>query len=109
MPDGVVDANFYRSASRVSDDVAPVEVIQLNPAVSPASALREACLCWPDLITNPPNWRVVGVHVARAEVAARHEAYMRATGRGGPARVRGDVKLLYSAGVTLKTPVPNEP
>ena len=67
MPDGVVDANFYRSASRVSDDVAPVEVIQLNPAVSPASALREACLCWPDLITNPPNWRVVGVHVARCQ------------------------------------------
>ena len=31
------------------------------------------------------------------------------TGRGGPARVRGDVKLQYSAGVTLKIPVPNEP
>ena len=67
MPDAVVDANFYRSASRVSNDVAPVEVIQLNPAVSPASALREACLCWPDLITNPPNWRLVGVHVARCQ------------------------------------------
>ena len=69
MPDAVVDANFYRSASRVSDDVAPVEVIQLNPAVSPASALREACLCWPDLITNPPNWRVVGVHVAKVSIS----------------------------------------
>ena len=34
---------------------------------------------------------------------------MSITGRGGPARVRGDVKLRYSAGVTLKTPVPNEP
>ena len=34
---------------------------------------------------------------------------MSLTGRGGPARVRGDVKLRYSAGVTLKTPVPNEP
>ena len=67
MPDGVIDANFYRAASRVSDEVAPVEVIQLNPAVSPASALREACLCWPDFITNPPNWRMVGVHVARCQ------------------------------------------
>ena len=34
---------------------------------------------------------------------------MALTGRGGPARVRGDVKLRFSAGVTLKTPVPNEP
>ena len=67
MPDGVIDANFYRAASRVSDDVTPVEVIQLNPAVSPASALREACSCWPDFITNPPNWRMVGVHVARCQ------------------------------------------
>ena len=31
------------------------------------------------------------------------------TGRGGPARVWGDVKLRYSAGVMLKTPVPIEP
>ena len=52
MPDGVTDANFYRAASRVSDEVAPVEVIQLNPAVSPASALREACLCWPAELEN---------------------------------------------------------
>ena len=34
---------------------------------------------------------------------------MSRTGRGGPARVWGDVKLRYSAGVMLKTPVPNEP
>ena len=34
---------------------------------------------------------------------------MSGTGRGGPVRVRRDVKLRYSAGVMLKTPVPNEP
>ena len=62
MPDGVVDANFYRSASRVSDDVAPVEVIQLNPAVSPASALREACLCWPDLLTQTINFYLLNLN-----------------------------------------------
>ena len=28
---------------------------------------------------------------------------------GGPVRVRGDVKLWYSAGELLKAPVPNEP
>ena len=67
MPDGVIDANFYRAASGVSDYVSPLEVIQLNPAISPASALREACFCWPDFITNPPNWRMVGVHVARCQ------------------------------------------
>ena len=30
-------------------------------------------------------------------------------GGGGPVRVRGDVKLRYSAGELLKAPVPNEP
>ena len=54
------------------------------------------------------NIKAEGSHpilVARAEVAARQEACQ----EQGPARVWGDVKLRYSAGVMLKTPVPNEP
>ena len=31
------------------------------------------------------------------------------TGGGGPERVRGDLKLVYSAGELLKAAVPNEP
>ena len=34
---------------------------------------------------------------------------MSVRGGGGPVRVRGDVKLRYSAGELLKAPVPNEP
>ena len=34
---------------------------------------------------------------------------MATRGGGGPVRVRGDVKLFYSAGELLKAPVPNEP
>ena len=34
---------------------------------------------------------------------------MSKTGRGGPERVRGDVKFLYSAGEQPKAPAPNEP
>ena len=58
MPEGVTDANFYRTASGASDYVSPLEVIQLNPALSPAGALREACFSWPDFVTNPPNWQM---------------------------------------------------
>ena len=45
--------------------------------------------------------------IARAEVAARQEACPE-QGEVDP-RGSGDVKLRYSAGVMLKTPVPNEP